>query len=83
MPLPTATTGNKCFYFISTTRYSFEPFLRAALHGFVENHVPSYARMSANNQAREFWVSVYGLGVVHRYEFSLIGLSYIVLDFAS
>lgn len=45
----------------------FEPFLRAALQAFVENHIPSYSRMSASNQVREFWVSIYGLGVVHRY----------------
>lgn len=52
---------------IANGYYRFEPFLRAALHAFVENHIPSYARMSSSNQAREFWISIYGLGIVHRY----------------
>jgi len=52
---------------IANGYYRFEPFLRAALQAFVDNHVPSYARMSATNQAREFWISLHGLGVVHRY----------------
>lgn len=46
--------------------YRFEPFLRTALYSFITAHLPSYARISSTNQAREFWISVYGLGVVHR-----------------
>lgn len=61
---------------IANGYYRFEPFLRAALHGFVDNHIPSYARMSATNQAREFWISIYGLGVVHRYFYPLYMLSF-------
>lgn len=61
--------------------YRFEPFLRAALQAFVENHIPSYSRMSASNQIREFWISIYGLGVVHRYNLlSSTNISYQDLD---
>jgi DNA replication licensing factor MCM6 len=45
---------------------SFEPALRAAMQSFVLNHIPSYARLPNSNQPRDFWVSLYGLGVVNR-----------------
>lgn len=51
---------------IATNYYRFEPFLRAALHSFVAAHLPSYNRISNSNRAREFWISIYGLSVVHR-----------------
>ena len=47
-------------------RFSFEPALRAAMQNFVLNHIPSYARLPNSNQPRDFWVSLYGLGVVNR-----------------
>lgn len=51
---------------IATNFYRFEPFLRAALQAFVLNHLPSYARHSSTSQPRDFWVSIYGMSVVHR-----------------
>lgn len=51
---------------IAYNYYRFEPFLRAALQAFVAAHLPSYARLSSKSQSREFWISIYGLGVVHR-----------------
>lgn len=63
--LPMDIIGIQVYVYLFTY-CRFEPFLRAALHAFVENHIPSYGRMSATNQAREFWVSLHGLGVMHR-----------------
>lgn len=51
---------------IAANYYRFEPFLRSALLSFVTVHMPSYARITNTNQPREFWISIYGLGVVHR-----------------
>lgn len=51
---------------IATNFYRFEPFLRAGLQAFVLNHLPSYARHSSTSQPRDFWVSIYGMSVVHR-----------------
>ncbi|PJF17226.1 DNA helicase [Paramicrosporidium saccamoebae] len=51
---------------ITANFYRFEPFLRTALHSFVTANMPSYARISNSNQPREFWISIYGLGVIHR-----------------
>lgn len=51
---------------IAANYYRFEPFLRAALLAFVAAHVPSYARIPNSSQGREFWISIYGLSVVHR-----------------
>lgn len=51
---------------IAANYYRFEPFLRAALANFVATHLPSYARISNSSQGREFWISIYGLGIVHR-----------------
>ena len=36
------------------------------MQNFVLNHIPSYARLPNSNQPRDFWVSLYGLGVVNR-----------------
>lgn len=49
--------------------YRFEPFLRAALHKFVLTHTPIYARLNNSSVAREFWVSIYGIPVSHRYHY--------------
>ena len=46
--------------------FSFEPALRAAMQSFVLNHIPSYSRLPNSNQPRDFWVSLYGLGVLNR-----------------
>lgn len=51
---------------IAENYYRFEPALRAALQSFVHMHIPTYARLPNSNQPRDFWVSLYGLGVVHR-----------------
>lgn len=52
---------------IAGSFYRFEPFLRAAVQLFVSTHVPSYGRLPGSNQPRDFWVSLCGLGIVHRY----------------
>lgn len=36
------------------------------MQNFVLNHIPSYARLPNSNQPRDFWISLYGLGVVNR-----------------
>lgn len=51
---------------IAENFYRFEPALRAAMQNFVLSHIPSYARLPNSNQPRDFWVSLYGLGVVNR-----------------
>lgn len=52
---------------ISSNFYRFETFLRRALVQFISNHIPSYLRTpSSSNEQRDFWISIYGLNVVHR-----------------
>lgn len=51
---------------IADNYYRFEPFLRAAFTAFVHSHAPSYVRLPSSNQPRQFWVSVYGLSIVHK-----------------
>lgn len=51
---------------VADNHYRFEPFLRAALTMFVQAHAPTYCRLPNSNQPRQFWVSIYGLTIVHR-----------------
>lgn len=51
---------------ITSSYYRFEPFLRAALLKFVYAHITSYARIPNSNQPRDFWISIYGISIVHK-----------------
>lgn len=49
----------------------FEPYLRRAVSSFVATHLPDYSWMSHSRQRREFWVAIYGLSVIHKYDLCL------------
>jgi DNA replicative helicase MCM subunit Mcm2 (Cdc46/Mcm family) len=51
---------------IADSYYRFEPFLLDAIKGFVRLHAPSYLRLPNSNQERDFWLSFYGINLVHK-----------------
>lgn len=51
---------------IAESYYRFEPFLREAVRAFVGFHAPSYLRLPSSNQERDFWISIYGISLVHK-----------------
>ena len=51
---------------IAESYYRFEPFLREAVRSFVAFHAPSYLRLPSSNQERDFWISIYGIALVHK-----------------
>jgi len=57
---------------ITASFYRFEPFLRAGLQAFVSRHAPGYLKLPNSNQPRDFWVSIFGMGLVHRYILRII-----------
>lgn len=51
---------------ITSNFYRFEPFLKAALATFVQRHLPHYARITVTGNARDFWIAIHGIEVIHR-----------------
>lgn len=56
---------------IAESYYRFEPFLRTSLKNFVAIHAPNYLRLPNSNQERDFWVSIYGMTLIHKYTYKL------------
>ena len=51
---------------IADSYYRFEPFLLDAVKSFVRLHAPSYLRLPNSNQERDFWLSFYGINLIHK-----------------